>query len=146
MSTASTLLTRLRMLGINSSRTIKVLSHYIYINDDPCIARYCYCPSRYVLLPTSSLHTIHHPSPCRGSTLGKAAGDELISHATIYCMLWCILQTIIETCCGERQQHVSMRKNINHIIDDLECLAQDEFDKLYHAYIHARTKKLNLCC
>ena len=63
----------------------------------------------------------------------------------IYCMLSDFLRMIIETCCGERQ-HVSMRKDIYDIIDDLECLAQDEFDKLYHAYIHARTKKLNLCC
>ena len=48
---------------------------------------------------------------------------------------------IIETCCGERQ-HVRTPKKAHEIIEDLECLAQDEFDKLYYAYIHARTKNL----
>ena len=57
-----------------------------------------------------------------------------------------LMYFIMSLCCGGfRQGHE--KKDIHEIIDDIEKLVEDEFEKLYHKYTHLRKHKTqSLCC
>ena len=56
-----------------------------------------------------------------------------------------LLYFIISICCGSRQGRE--RRHIHETIDDIEQLAEEEFEKLYHKYTcMGRQKVHSLCC
>ena len=61
-------------------------------------------------------------------------------------MITDLMYFIISLCCGgSRQGHE--RRHIRDIIEDIEQLAEEEFEKLYHKYTCMRKQKVHsLCC
>ena len=54
---------------------------------------------------------------------------------------------VISLCCGGGPRQGHERRHIHDIIDDIEQLAEEEFEKLYHKYTHMRMQKVqSLCC
>ena len=54
---------------------------------------------------------------------------------------------VISLCCGGARQGAHERRHMHDIIDDIEKLAEEEFEKLYHRYTHIRRQKnQSLCC
>ena len=55
-----------------------------------------------------------------------------------------LMYFIISNCCGSRQGRE--RRHIHDIIDDIEQLAEEEFEKLYHKYTCMRRQKVHSPC
>ena len=57
-----------------------------------------------------------------------------------------LMCSVISVCCGGSRQGHECRRIID-IIDDIEQLAEEEFEKLYHKYTCMRKQKVqSLCC
>ena len=62
-------------------------------------------------------------------------------------MLADLICFVISLCCGGGPRQGHERRHIHDIIDDIEQLAEEEFEKLYLKYTHMRRQKTqSLCC